>query len=223
MNASGFHQQSGTIKLNCDDWATKGIPQMTLSNYANSHSELCHVEFHQWRCFCVKNNSWGKHKSGFLKRFNWKSNTHSLEKKILFNLIYSGILQKVQTWSNDSLLSDTFTTAWRTKMKTTLPFSTKKLKLRISPWQTAVEWRILDAIRFFIPRKFLLVLICDSARIFTLLIKSWFVWEFFYVGSSFFNGAGASRASGFTGCSNKYELPFLILSQQRSKLFNYLI
>ena len=96
MNASGFHQQSGTIKLNCDDWATKGIPQMTLSNYANSHSELCHVEFHQWRCFVVKNNSWGKHKSGFLKRFNWKSNTHSLEKKILFNLIYSGILQKVQ-------------------------------------------------------------------------------------------------------------------------------
>ena len=117
MNASGFHQQSGTIKLNCDDWATKGIPQMTLSNYANSHSELCHVEFHQWRCFVVKNNSWGKHKSGFLKRFNWKSNTHSLEKKILFNLIYSGILQKVQTWSNDSLLSDTFTTASRTKMK----------------------------------------------------------------------------------------------------------
>ena len=102
---------------------------MTLSNYANSHSELCHVEFHQWRCFCVKNNSWGKHKSRFLKRFCSKPNTHSLEKKILFNLIYSGVLQNIQTWSNNSLLSDA--TASRTKMKTGRPFSRKKLKLRI--------------------------------------------------------------------------------------------
>ena len=128
--------------------------------------------------FVVKNNSWGKHKSGFLKRFNWKSNTHSLEKKILFNLIYSGILQKVQTWSNDSLLSDTFTTASRTKMKKRTSLKHEKTETKNIPLTDSCGVKNLGCNQMFYSQEILLVLIGDSARIFILLIKFWFVWEF---------------------------------------------